>query len=61
MTILRFFEQKQDRKAIEFTTKKSHKVLLNGLVRLGKIKYFKDLTYSNIADFDLFLKQTLKS
>jgi len=32
-----------------------------GLVRFGKIKYFKDITYSNIADFDVFLRQTLKS
>lgn len=61
MTFLEFFQQELDKKIIEFTTKKSHKALLNGLVRFGKIIHFKDITYSNIADFDVFLKQTLKS
>ena len=61
ITFLEFFQKELDKKVVEYTTKKSHKALLNGLVRFGRIKHFKDITYANIADFDVFLKQTLKS
>ncbi|MDR2003860.1 MAG: site-specific integrase [Prevotella sp.] len=61
MTFLEFFEQEMYKKPIKGGTLKTHKTLLLGLVRFGKIKYFKDITYSNIADFDVFLRQTLKS
>lgn len=61
MTFLEFFKQELDKKVIKDATKKTHRTLYNTLVRFGKITHFKDLTYANIADFDVFLKRTLKS
>lgn len=61
MTFLDFFKQELDKKAIKDVTKKTHRTLFNTLVNFGKITHFKDLTYANIADFDVFLKRTLKS
>lgn len=61
MTFLDFVEQEMYKKPIKAGTLKTHKTLLLGLVRFGKIKHFKDITYPNIADFDVFLRQTLKS
>lgn len=61
ITFLEFFKQELDKKAIKDVTKKTHRTLFNTLVRFGQITHFKDLTYANIADFDVFLKKTLKA
>ena len=61
MTFLDFVEQEMYKKPIKAGTLKTHKTLLLGLVRFGNIKHFKDITYPNIADFDVFLRKTLKS
>jgi site-specific recombinase XerD len=61
ITFLEFYEQEMYKKPIKAGTLKTHKTLLLGLVRFGKIKHFKDLNYPNIADFDVFLRKTLKS
>lgn len=61
LTFLDFFEQEMYKKPIKAGTLKTHKTLLLGLVRFGKIVQFKDITYPNIADFDVFLRKTLKS
>lgn len=61
LTFLEFFEQDMYKKPIKAGMLKTHKTLLLGLVRFGRIVQFKDITYPNIADFDVFLRQTLKS
>jgi hypothetical protein len=38
-----------------------HNILIRQIEQFGKIKTFSDLTYENIADFDLFLRATIKS
>jgi site-specific recombinase XerD len=38
-------------------TSEHHSALINQIERFGKIKTFADITYSNIVDFDGFLKQ----
>lgn len=61
ITFLDFIKEELNKKAIKDVTKKSHRALLNGLIRFGRITHFKDITYANIADFDVFLRQTLRS
>jgi site-specific recombinase XerD len=38
-----------------------HNVLIRQIQEFGRIKVFSDLTYENIADFDLFLRKTIHS
>ena len=37
-------------------THEHHSALIRQIEKFGKIKFFSDITYSNIVDFDLFLK-----
>jgi site-specific recombinase XerD len=38
-----------------------HNILIRQIEEFGKFKVFSDLTYENIADFDLFLRKTINS
>ncbi|MDR2086109.1 MAG: site-specific integrase [Dysgonamonadaceae bacterium] len=38
-----------------------HNVLIRQIQEFGRIKVFSDITYENIADFDLFLRRTIHS
>lgn len=61
MTFIEFFNQELRKKPIGLGTMKNHKTVLHGIINFGRITHFKDLTYSNIADFDVFLRKTVKS
>ena len=61
MTFLEFFRQELNRRTIGYGTMKNHKTVLHGIINLNTITHFKDLTYSNISDYDAHLKKTVKS
>lgn len=61
MTFLEFFKQELNRRTIGYGTMKNHKTVLHGIMSLGTITHFKDLTYSNIVDYDVHLRKTVKS
>ncbi|MDR1454662.1 MAG: site-specific integrase [Tannerella sp.] len=42
-------------------TLEHHNILIRQIEQFGRIKTFADLTYENIADFDLFLRRTVNS
>lgn len=64
MTFLEFFEQEMGRRSqsgISDDSWRNHRTLFSALNRFGKIVLFKDLTYTNLVGFDVFLKKTINS
>jgi site-specific recombinase XerD len=49
------------KKDISLATAAHHRVLIRQLEAFGKIKTFQDLTFENIYDFDVFLRQTIRA
>ena len=43
------------------TTRQQHSIMINQVEAFGKMRTFSDLTYNNIADFDVFLRKTITS
>lgn len=49
------------RRDVSYTTLEYNNSFIKRLEEFGKIRTFKDLSYTNIEDFDLHLKKTIKS
>lgn len=49
------------RRDVSYTTLEYNNSFIKRLEEFGKIKTFQDLSYTNIEDFDLHLKKTIKS
>lgn len=54
-------EALRDNEGKALSTIKNVNAFISRLEEYGKIKTFKDITYSNILDFDAFLKKTINS
>lgn len=61
MTFLKFYEDMMNKYATTKWVGQNWQSLLTRLEEFGKIVHFEDLTYANIADFDLYLRKTISS
>lgn len=61
MTFLDFYKDMMNKYATTKWVTQNWQSLLTRLEEFGKIIHFEDLTYTNIADFDLHLKKTITS
>ena len=60
-SIIAFIRAELAKKDISLDTAKHHKVLIRQMEAFGKLNTFADLTFSNIHDFDFFLRKTIKA
>lgn len=61
ITFLKFYEDMMNKYATTKWVGQNWQALLTRLEEFGKIVHFEDLTYGNIADFDLYLRKTINS
>lgn len=59
--VVEFIKADLQRREVSFSVLEYNNSFIKRLEEFGKIKTFADLTYSNIEDFDLHLKKTIKS
>jgi len=57
-SVVEFMREQLRKSCPTVATSEHHSALINQIERFGKIKTFVDITYSNICDFDAFLKRT---
>jgi site-specific recombinase XerD len=60
-SVIEFIRNELRKKNPSFATLEHHNVLIRKLEEFGKIKTFSDLTYSNISEFDSFLRKTIQT
>jgi site-specific recombinase XerD len=58
-SFIEFIRSELLKKHIELSSAAHHRVLIRQIEYFGKINTFKDLTYDNIYDFDVFLRKTI--
>ncbi|NDV93520.1 hypothetical protein D0T84_01135 [Dysgonomonas sp. 521] len=55
-SVIKFIESEMKLRNMEYNTLKAHVTLVNKLNDFKKIKIFSDLTYSNITEFDKYMR-----
>ena len=60
-SFVEFMKDELRKKKLSYGTLKHHNVLIRKLEEFGKIKTFSHVTYSNVSDFDSFLKKTINT
>lgn len=59
--VIDFIREDLRKRNVSYAVLEYNNSFIKRLNEFGKIKTFRDLTYSNIEDFDLYLKKTIKS
>lgn len=60
-SFISFYQEQMEKHATTKWVEQNWQSLLTRLLEFDKIHHFSDLTYSNIEDFDFFLKKTITS
>ena len=60
-SVVEFMRETLRKRDPSFATLEHHNTLIRQIEEFGRFRVFSDMTYENIADFDLFLRKTIKS